>query len=330
MPQLSKRGKESFIVEVCYVLAVSNEIAASGSEGLPPGMESLVEQISAVNDQYELDKIGDLIFEGNVEEASKEIEATGHKWAIVNALWKAQTGSPFHVHPAFGKVVAVQAEKEVVYFDIEMRAVTPNSDKAAEQFDLAGPAQVIRMIKDGDDWLYDGVDQQRSNERMEAFIAQSNPQQPQADLLSDPSFTGTTYEGKSISLADFKGKIVILDFWGTWCAPCVASMPEMKLIREAFAKHGVEIVGIAADPKEKVATFCKANKIPWPNIVDSDEALVDQFGVVAFPTLMMIDQNGKHIHADIEKADLVADLVRRLGLEPSLYAELQSLFEKKK
>ena len=185
------------------------------------------------------------------------------------------------------------------------------------------------MVKDGDDWKYDGIDDARTGQRMERFMADS--EQPGApDFLDDASFSGIDYNGKQISSADFKGKIIILDFWATWCGPCVASMPEMKLIRESFAKHGVQIIGIAADTKEDVAAFCTQNEIPWPNIVDTDEALVKRFGVVAFPTLMVIDKNGKQVISDIEKAELVADLIDRLDLKPDRYAGLKAIFEKKK
>ena len=123
IPELSSEGRKSFVIEVCYVLAVSNEIETAGSEGLPAAMDELVKKVTVVNQTYQLDEIAKLIFKGDIDEASKQIDATSKKWEIVNALWKAQSGSPFHMHPAFGNIVAAEVDGDTVYFDIEMTAI---------------------------------------------------------------------------------------------------------------------------------------------------------------------------------------------------------------
>ena len=325
MVHLSDKGKKSLAIEVCYSLAISGEIAANGSQGLPPGIEELANRIKAISEKYELDEIGQLIFDGKPEEAQKKLEATGRMWEIVDALWKSQMGSAFHVHPAYGDIVASEVDGEAIYFDIEMKPISTPKEEDGIQLDMAGPAQVIRMKQVDGSWKYDGIDEQRTMQRMEKFIAEMGPEgmgMKPPEPLDDPSFSGKTSDGSKISLADYKGKIVILDFWGTWCGPCVAAMPKMKMIREAFAKHGVEIIGVAVDRTESVAKLCKKNEIPWPNVVDPEGKLADHFGVVAFPTLMVIDKSGKHVHADIEKEPLVKDLIIRLGLDEKNFEKL--------
>ena len=331
MSLLSDKGKNAFVMEVFSVLAVNKEIADLDGETLPPELKKLTANVAIVNTNYQLDEIGSLIFAGNSQEALKKIEATKRKWEIVAALWQAQSGSPFHVHPAFGHVVAAEVDGDSVYLDIEMKSISGVKSDDAVDFDMGGPAQVIRMTKVGNQWKYEGLDEQRSIARMEKFLSEADPQvvMSQSKLLDDPSFTATTYDDKEISLSDFKGKIVILDFWGTWCGPCVRSMPEMKLIRETFAKHGVEIVGVAVDTKQNVAAFCDKSSIAWPNIVDPDAKLADRFGVTEFPTLMMIDQKGNHVHADIKKVSLVTDLVTRLGLNQQDFAGLKVALDPK-
>lgn len=326
MVHLTEPGKDSLATEVCYSLAVSNELAGAGTEGMPPGLGTFVENVGAVKRKYKLEEIGSLIFNGKPKAALKKLDATGRKWEIVDAIWKAQSGSPFHVHPAYGDVVAFEVEGDSVFLDIEMKPVSKPNNGNGAMIQMDGPAQVIRLKQVDGKWKYDGIDDERSMKRMEKFMKEMEGkgmgmQAPK--LLDDPSFTGKTFDGKAISLSDYKGKIVVLDFWGTWCSPCVAAMPSLKLIREAFGKHGVEIIGIAVDKKADVANFCKEKKIEWPNVVDPEGKLADHFGVAAFPTMMVIDEQGKHVLADVEKKPLVDLLIKRLKLDPKDFVELK-------
>jgi len=335
MVHLSELGKDSLAIEVCYSLAVSNEISEGGMEGLPPGLDAFVENVEAVKKKYELDKISKLIFNGKTKAALKELDATGRKWEIVDAVWKAQSGSPFHVHPAYGDVVAFDVEGESVFLDVEMKPISKPANGKSAMIQMDGPPQVIRLKQVDGKWKYDGIDEERTMKRMEKFMKEMGGkgmgmgmEMEAPKLLDDPSFTGESFDGKSVSLADYKGKIVVLDFWGTWCGPCVAAMPSMKLIREAFGKHGVEIIGIAVDKKSDVASFCKENKISWPNVVDPEGKLADKFGVAAFPTLMVIDQQGKHVLSDIEKKPLVDLLIKNLKLDAKEFKELKKKLAK--
>ncbi|WP_175635045.1 TlpA family protein disulfide reductase [Pedobacter ghigonis] len=111
-------------------------------------------------------------------------------------------------------------------------------------------------------------------------------------------------EGKLIRLADYKGKTVLLDFWGSWCGPCRASHPHLKALYEQYKKDGFEIIGIAQERgknlTEAQAAWTKAiaeDGINWTHILNMDgiekQDLVKDYNVMAFPTKILVGKDGK-------------------------------------
>ncbi|MBN2652278.1 MAG: TlpA family protein disulfide reductase [Spirochaetales bacterium] len=100
------------------------------------------------------------------------------------------------------------------------------------------------------------------------------------------------------SVSDFKGKLVVIDFWATWCGPCVASIPE---VRELQAKYSdkVAFIGVSLDQgtAEKFISFCEKNEMIWPQFFDKDatSALATKYSVFGIPTLFLLDREGKII-----------------------------------
>jgi len=111
-------------------------------------------------------------------------------------------------------------------------------------------------------------------------------------------------DGKLIRLTDYKGKTVLLDFWGSWCGPCRASHPHLKALYEQYQKDGFEIIGIAQERGKNLtearAAWTKAiaeDGINWVHILNMDgiekQDLVKDYNVMAFPTKILVDKNGK-------------------------------------
>jgi thiol-disulfide isomerase/thioredoxin len=100
--------------------------------------------------------------------------------------------------------------------------------------------------------------------------------------------------GKTVSLADFKGKIVLVDFWATWCAPCRKEMPIFEKLHREFAGQDVAIVTIDSDePELTPAQYMKDEKFTFPVLLAEGTDAVARWNVAAFPTTFVVDAEGR-------------------------------------
>lgn len=112
---------------------------------------------------------------------------------------------------------------------------------------------------------------------------------------------GVTLDGKEVSLADYRGKVVLVDFWATWCGPCVREFPHMKEMYEKYKEQGFDILGFSLDEdKEKLAGFLKDRKVPWTVLVQKEngEGIADPagyYGILGIPCMILVGADGKVI-----------------------------------
>ena len=111
-----------------------------------------------------------------------------------------------------------------------------------------------------------------------------------------PDFNLKALDGKMLQLSALKGKVVLLDFWATWCPPCRAEIPHFKELYAQYHAKGLEVIGVALDDggERDVAPFAKENQINYPLSTTGAQQLAQQYGGIrGIPTTFLIDKQGK-------------------------------------
>jgi peroxiredoxin len=109
-------------------------------------------------------------------------------------------------------------------------------------------------------------------------------------------FTLKDMDGKDVKLSDFKGKVVLVNFWATWCPPCKAEVPDLVELKAKYGSQGFEILGISVDdPVEELKPFAERFKVNYPLLVGADRDDVQEaFGpIYGVPVSMLVSRDGK-------------------------------------
>ena len=110
---------------------------------------------------------------------------------------------------------------------------------------------------------------------------------------SCPEIAGQNVDGNVLRLSDYRGKVVLVSFWGTWCPPCRAMLPhEREMVQGKYRDKPFVLLGVAKDSAETLKEFAKANPLPWPNIVDGSGVLAREWNLEYFPSAVLVDHNG--------------------------------------
>jgi cytochrome c biogenesis protein CcmG/thiol:disulfide interchange protein DsbE len=185
-------------------------------------------------------------------------------------------------------------------------------------------------------WEY----RKQAAERLQASVAQGeltpDPAGGAPQYLSPlqgkpaPEFTLEDLSGKKVSLSDYKGKALLINFWATWCGPCQIETPWLIELRNQYAARGFEIVGISEDDidrddaaklskeKREIAQFVHKMQVPYPVLIDGDTISKPYGGVDALPSSFFVDRSGTVVSAQMgltSKDEIERNIKKALGME---------------
>lgn len=144
---------------------------------------------------------------------------------------------------------------------------------------------------------------------------------PDRDRREAPEFALKDADGKVVHLSDYKGKVVLLDFWATWCGPCKIEIPWFMELQRANKDKGLEVLGVAMDDEgwETVKPFLTDLKVNYRVVMGNDETAQIYGGVDALPTTFLIDRAGRiaAVHVGLASKKEFVDGVEQLLQAPA-------------
>jgi len=132
-----------------------------------------------------------------------------------------------------------------------------------------------------------------------------------------PDFEIQTVDGRPLKLADFRGKYVLLDFWATWCGPCIVQMPQMKSIYDRFKDHPrFAMIGLSSDNDVETARkFIEENALQWhQGFIGRLSQVESDYCVSGIPAIFLIGPDGRVVAKNLEDQAIVAELEKALAL----------------
>lgn len=157
--------------------------------------------------------------------------------------------------------------------------------------------------------------------RSQAKTAKS-PRAKKAPEGKSISFVAPTLAGSDLNLARYKGKVVLIDFWATWCGPCRRELPHIKSVYEKYRQRGLEVVGVSLDTDPAaLKEFLQEHQIRWPQVFYPNPAergwkspLAQRFGVTSIPSLLLVDASGRVVATGLRgEGELEAAVAEQLA-----------------
>lgn len=265
---------------------------------------------------------------GSLDELNKEFAL---KKAAALELYIAGNPDNYDLEEAeellvFSLIEAEEYERAYARFEARYAAageaedITPN-DLISE---YVGPMFYLKHLQGDRDGARAVVEQARArfaSDPAAAFIKEALDEMEA--MLEQPGvgerieLTFEDLDGTAIDLADYEGRVVMVDFWATWCMPCIRTKPALKAVHEEFKDRGFEILGISLDhDEERLRDYLAREGMTWPQYFDGlgwDNKIAERFTIHSIPASFLIDGHGKIIASNVTPEELRRHLTRLLG-----------------
>lgn len=112
--------------------------------------------------------------------------------------------------------------------------------------------------------------------------------------------------GNEVTIASLRGRVVVVDFWASWCEPCADSMPVYQRLYDTYRERGLTVIGVSQDQRvENARTFASRHRLSFPVVFDEGHAIANRYAPPRMPTSYMIDRAGvvRHVHAGYRSSD---------------------------
>ncbi len=323
---MTKRARSQFVSELLFTvdlyLVPLDDDEASTLSGVE---KTAIKKLGEIAKKYGLDQINtnypaEVQSEEDMFAYDTELcESLGNedrRITIIGEVFKVLRFVEPDLNPFSGKVTETKVAKGFISVGVSNKPAGKKWANPVPDVSFDDSLFIHRFVNENGKWLWDGYDDEVMDEQMRILNNKL--------LTGNVKLSGESVAGKKIDLSDYRGKYVLIDFWGTWCGPCVAELPRLKLIHKALHEKGFAIVGVAGDDKETLLEFAEKMPLPWSNIVDGEMEIADEFKVNAFPTTFLIDPEGINVAKNLSGMKLLRELVTRMDLDMADFKELQS------
>jgi len=135
-----------------------------------------------------------------------------------------------------------------------------------------------------------------------------------------PQIDAVALDGRRVSLADLRGKVVLIDFWATWCRPCVQEIPHVREAYERYNAEGFEVIGVSLDrQRQDLESFIARQRLAWPQILEAENRGAGQpssvYGVRAIPHTVLVGRDGRIVATDLRGSSLSSAVAKALAVK---------------